>query len=168
MEVLPKGLSYNIFFDNFFTSFRLLKHLNSNNIRATGTANKAKLTQCPIIAPKKLEKKERGYFEKASSSDNSLIIVGWNDNRPVYLASNHIGTVPEANVRRWDKRLKDFIEVPQPYLFSEYNKGMGGVDRCDQNIAGYRIGIRGKKWVGTLGLVTRHGGPERLDSLQDQ
>ena len=47
-ETLPQDSSQHIFMDNFFTSFRLLKHLREHNINATGTIRKNKLNDCPI------------------------------------------------------------------------------------------------------------------------
>ena len=144
LEVLPKNRSYNVFFDNYFTSLRLLKHLHNNNIRATGTLNKGKLNNVPIQPPKKLEKASRCYYEKITTADNSITLVGWNDNRAVYLASNVYSTQPTKQIQRWDRKQKEFISVTQPASFNAYNKGRGGVDRCDQNVAAYRICIRGK------------------------
>ena len=48
LEVLPERVSHNVFFDNYFTSIRLLKHLRNNGIRATGTLNKGKINKVPI------------------------------------------------------------------------------------------------------------------------
>ena len=31
-------------------------------------------------------------------------------------------------------------------MIKQYNKHMGGVDRCDQNISLYRIGVKSRKW----------------------
>jgi hypothetical protein len=36
--------------------------------------------------------------------------------------------------------------VPQPKVFADYNKGMGGVDKIDQLIACYRTRMRLRKW----------------------
>ena len=38
--VLTPSVSFEIFMDNYFTSFRLLTHLGVNNIRATRVLNK--------------------------------------------------------------------------------------------------------------------------------
>ena len=37
-------------------------------------------------------------------------------------------------------------EINQPQSIFLYNKGIGGVDRPDQNISSYMIGHRSKKW----------------------
>ena len=146
VETLPKKNSYNVFFDNFFTTFRLVQHLGDNNIRATGTVHRSQLHKTPITGPNELQKKARGFHEELSASDNSITLAGWNDTRHVYVSSNTHPVHPVSSVRRWDKKNKAFIQVPRPNIIEAYNKGTGGVDRCDQNVATYRIAIRGKKW----------------------
>ena len=54
--------------DNYFTSFRLLTHLEVNNIRTTGVLNKNRLRKSTIIGDKQLQKKECGLFEQRTSS----------------------------------------------------------------------------------------------------
>ena len=138
--------SYHIFTDNFFTSFRLLSHLLEHNIQATGVIKSNKLGKCPVEAPKSLEKKERGYFDQKTDKRSSVTVVGWNDNRSVYVASNTAGAQPTATVSRWCRKTSSRIDVRQPRLIKLYNRHMGGVDRCDQNISSYRISVRSKKW----------------------
>jgi hypothetical protein len=146
LEELPRETSYHVFIDNFFTSFRLLDHLRANGTRATGVIRSNKLTQCPIESSKSLEKKPRGFFEQRTDNMNSLTVVGWNDNRSVYVASNALGSQPTVKVSRWCRKTSTKIDVDQPYLIKMYNRHMGGVDRCDQNISTYRISTRSKKW----------------------
>lgn len=38
------------------------------------------------------------------------------------------------------------VVVKLPHLIHEYNIHMGGVDRMDENIELYRVGVGGKKW----------------------
>lgn len=146
LEELPRETSYHIFMDNFFTSFRLLDHLFNNGIRATGVIRSNKLSKCPIESSKSLEKKPRGFFDQRTDNSNSLTIVGWNDNRSVYVVSNAIGSQPTVKVSRWCRKTNTRIDVDQPNLIKMYNRHMGGVDRCDQNISAYRISTRTKKW----------------------
>ena len=56
------------------------------------------------------------------------------------------GIDPITNATRWDNSAKKKISVPQPSLIKKYNENMGGVDRLDQNVSYYRVGIRSKKW----------------------
>ena len=65
MERLPPAVSFDLFIDNYFTSFRLfvlLTQLEVNNIRSRGVFNKY-----TIIGDKQLQKKERGHFEQRSA-----------------------------------------------------------------------------------------------------
>ena len=128
IETLPKSLSYNLFFDNIFTSFRLVKFLGDYNIRATGTVRQQYLQKVPIIGPKELQKKPRGFYKEISAADNSITLVGWNDTKPVYICSNAHLAQPAKSVQRWDRKSLSFVQVPRPNTIDIYNKGMGGVD----------------------------------------
>lgn len=88
----------------------------------------------------------RGHSEQWTASDDSVTVVGWHDNRSVYVASNAVGSEPTKQVQRWSRAERKRKMIPQPQLISQYNMYMGGVDRADQNISSYRISIRSKKW----------------------
>ena len=60
IECLTASVSFDIFMDKYFTSFRLLTHLGVNNSQATCVLNKNRLRKCTIIGDKQLPKKERG------------------------------------------------------------------------------------------------------------
>ena len=68
MECLTPSVSFEIFMDNYFTSFLLLTHLGVNNIRATRVLNKNRLHKCTITRDKQLQKKERDHFEQRTST----------------------------------------------------------------------------------------------------
>ena len=72
MECLTASVSFEIFMDNYFTSFRLLTHLGVNNMRATRVLNKNRLRKCTIIGHKQLQKKERDHFEQRISSKKAV------------------------------------------------------------------------------------------------
>ena len=73
MECLTPSVSFNIFMDNYFTSFCLVTLLGVNNIRATRVLNKNRLRKCTIIGDKQLQKqKERGHFEQCTSSKKAV------------------------------------------------------------------------------------------------
>ncbi|KAE9524120.1 hypothetical protein AGLY_015485 [Aphis glycines] len=50
-------------------------------------------------------------------------------------------------VRRWDKKLKMYVNIERPEIITAYNTSMGGVDKVDQLISYYRTFIRSKKWT---------------------
>lgn len=49
-------------------------------------------------------------------------------------------------VKRWDKSKKVYVHLPTPAVIKVYNRGMGGVDRCDQLLSFYRIKTKSTKW----------------------
>ena len=73
MECLTPTACFDIFMDNYFTSFRLLTHLGVNHIRVTGVLNKNRLCKCTINGDKQLQKNnERGHFEQRTSSKEAV------------------------------------------------------------------------------------------------
>ncbi|KAF2888870.1 hypothetical protein ILUMI_17303 [Ignelater luminosus] len=51
-----------------------------------------------------------------------------------------------TSAARYSAKEKKKVYIPQSNVVSMYNKYMGGVDQFDNNIATYRISMRGKKW----------------------
>ena len=146
LNSLPRKLSYHVFCDNFFTSFRVVQYFLKKNIKFTGTIRSNRLNKCPILDPKLLEKKSRGIYDQFTNEQDTLTVVGWNNNRCVYVVSNCLSAAPTSTVSRYCRKQKKKIGVDQPQLIKVYNNKMGGVDRCDQNISTYRISIKSKKW----------------------
>lgn len=66
LDVLPKGISYHVFFDNFFTSTRLVKFLADNNIRASGTLRRNRIHKtCTIMNKQDVQKQKKRFFRSA-------------------------------------------------------------------------------------------------------
>ena len=61
------------------------------------------------------------------------------------MASTYAGVNPIKKDQRYSKAEKKRVEITQPNVVAEYNYGMGGVDRFDQNIAEYMKTHRSKK-----------------------
>lgn len=141
---LPVGS--DLFFDNLFTSFPLLKKLSDLGIAGTGTVRQNRLHRVPIRGKKDLENKTnpRGTVDVVYSSDQ--VLVGWKDSKAVYMASNKYGADTDKNCSRFSRTEKKSISVPIPAMFKQYNEGMGGVDLLDNMVAVYRIPFRMKKW----------------------
>lgn len=89
-------------------------------------------------------------FDKA----NELLMVKWNDNAQVHVATNYSDVAPPGRVERYSSKEKKRIKVQQLKMIGDYNAHMGGVDHHDWLAAHYAIGIRGKKWY--FPLIT-HG-----------
>ena len=146
LSVVVKPINHQIFFDNFFSSFKLFVHLKNNGFFATGTIRDNRLFKCPLEETKSIGKKVRGTYAAAYDKLSNVSILRWNDNSVVTVASNTFGVEPIGRVKRFDRKKKVEKFVPQPYVISQYNKYMGGVDLHDNGIANYRCKVLGKKW----------------------
>ena len=62
------------------------------------------------------------------------------------MPSSNDGMYPLSKVRRWSAKEKKKIQLEQPAMIASCHKGMGGVDRSDQNVGAYRISMHTKKW----------------------
>lgn len=114
-------------------------------IPAACTIRKNRMDKCPLMEEKELKKAGRGSMD-FYTSEEGVLVVKWFDNKEVTVASNHYSAQPTLEVKRWEKKSKSYIYIPCPALISMYNKGMGGVDRCDQLLAFYRMKTKSPKW----------------------
>ncbi|XP_066258479.1 piggyBac transposable element-derived protein 3-like [Euwallacea similis] len=146
LSVVDKPVNHQIFFDNFFSSFKLLVHLKNNGYFATGTIRENRTNKCPIENSKSFGKKVRGSYISAYESESKVSIVRWHDNSVVTVASNVYSVDPVQNVKRYSRKQRKDIYIPQPYVIAQYNEYMGGVDLHDNGIANYRCQVFGKKW----------------------
>ncbi|XP_065313258.1 piggyBac transposable element-derived protein 3-like [Gordionus sp. m RMFG-2023] len=146
LKALQKPNYHKIYFDNFFTSFKLLSYLKQMGYFATGTVRDNRIEHCPVESIKVVAKKERGYYDYRFEKLNEIFVVRWNDNSVVTVASTCHTISLLSNVSRYSKKISSKIKIPQPNMVTAYNKHMGGVDLCDNLISTYRIKIRGKKW----------------------
>lgn len=137
---------FSLYFDNFFTSLRLLDELQARGHGATGTIRSNRVEKCPVSNTKTFSKQRRGSEEHFLDEEGQIILVRWCDNGVVSIASNQHGLQPIKRVERYCASEKKKIIVQMPKLISKYNENMGGVDRVDENIEHYRISVRGKKW----------------------
>ena len=141
-------MQHKLFFDNFFSSFKLLTSLASQFIRAVGTVRENRINHATqnMKSNKELKRSGRGSFDYRS--DGLVYVAKWNDNSIVHVCSNYSTHEPLHKCKRRVKGAT--LDVPQPHLISTYNKGMGGVDLLDCLSASYRPSIRSKKWYWPL------------------
>nr|CAH7741971.1 unnamed protein product [Callosobruchus chinensis] len=115
-------------------------------MKYTGTVRENRLPDCLLQKSTSFKKKIRGTFVFALEETKNNLLCKWNDNSVVTIASNVSSPFPTQQVKRFSREQKKIIQVEQPSIIKKYNENMGGVDRADQNISLYRVGIRGKKW----------------------
>lgn len=126
---------HHIFFDNFFTSVRLLEHLEAQDTFACGTV-RINRKEIPAASKTKLKPGEKVVRQKGK-----LVFTKWHDKRDVCTLSNNVSPL-QADVvvqRRGQNALK-------PAVVSLYNSHMGGVDLNDQLRQYYNIGRSSYKW----------------------
>ena len=148
VESLPDvGQSnYHVVMDNFFTSPKLLRHLQSKGVAATGTVRFNRMENAPLKDMKLLQKEKRGTSDVVTDTSSNITAVRWKDDKIVNALSTFTGREPVMKVKRFCHSEKKKIEIEQPNIIHEYNKSMGGVDSMDQNIAAYMVNLRSKKW----------------------
>jgi DNA excision repair protein ERCC-6 len=146
LEIVDKPQYHKIFFDNFFTSYKLLSMLKEKHFFATGTVRDNRTGNCNLKSLKLMAKEPKGTFDFTFDSENEIGAVRWYDNAVVTIMSNVDTIEPLHAAKRYDRKQKKQTSVQQPNMIYNYNKNMGGVDLHDNGIANYRIKIRGKKW----------------------
>ncbi|KAK4299709.1 hypothetical protein Pmani_028025 [Petrolisthes manimaculis] len=135
----------NGFIDNFFTTLPLLKAFKEADIGLTGTIRKDKVRSVPLSD---IKKKERGVAELFQEKEKQIAICLWNDNSDVRMATNKSdsASLSMSKCKRWSKKKKEVVVLPQPNIVKQYNKGMGGVDLFDQFRGKYRVSFRKRVW----------------------
>ena len=147
-ETIPTGKNHKIYFDNWFTSVKLVEHLATRGIWACGTVQERRLRGVAFTSDKDLKKNGRGSFDEQTAVDGDLVLttVKWFDNRPVSLLSSFLSSQPIVTCQRWDKKEKVHTDVSLPNIVSQYNQNMGGVDSHDQMMAYFRMSFKSKKY----------------------
>ena len=145
IAVYEKPEDHTLFFDNFFSSYKLLKELGQMGFRATRTMHNNRIEHCPLVPINDMKKMERGVHDHRPSAADKIEIVKWHDNSAVTGGSNTYGLLPLRKVKRW-KKGEGYMNVDQPAVIAHDNNGMGGVDLMDRALSDYRPSIHRKKW----------------------
>lgn len=119
-----------------------MRHLKELGYYATGTLRANRTENCTLKDVKQFKKEKRGHYDYRLGDD--VFVCRWNDNNVVTVATN-FQNLEITSATRWSYEKKGKILVPQPSIISNYNKYMGGVDKCDQAVANLRTRIRIKK-----------------------
>ncbi|XP_032703938.1 piggyBac transposable element-derived protein 2 isoform X1 [Lontra canadensis] len=143
-------LPYHIFFDKVFTSVKLMSILRKKGVKATGTVREYRTERCPLKDPKELKKMKRGSFDYKVDESEEIIVCRWHDSSVVNICSNAVGIEPVGLTGHHAGAAKTRTQVHQPSLVKLYQEKVGGVSRMDQNIAKYKVKIRGMKWYSSF------------------
>lgn len=129
----------HVFFDNFFTSTKLMDDLLAQDTYACGTVR----CNCKDLPPCVKNKLWQG--EKVSAQRGKLIFTKWHDKRDIsFLSTNFLPSeAPRIVQRRKNGRN---INIEKPHVADVYTANMGGVDRADQLRSFYFAGYSSRKW----------------------
>ena len=108
--------NHRVFFNNFFTSTKLLEHLEANGTYVCGTV-KCNRKDLPPCAKDKLRVGEKLVLQKGHFG-----FTKWNDKWDVSVMAPNVSPLANDLEVNWADR-----EVQQPVLINLYNSSMG---RC--------------------------------------
>ncbi|XP_050298551.1 piggyBac transposable element-derived protein 3-like [Anthonomus grandis grandis] len=140
LSIVKNPQNHNVFFDNFFLSYKLLSLLKTKSYFATETIRENRTSHCPLVDNKVIPKKERGTYDSKFDESTQISLVKWNDSSIVTAISTHYHVEPLTSAKRYNRKSKKEVSIPQPAVISRY-KYMGGVDLHDNGVANYRIGV---------------------------
>lgn len=147
-RIIPSNQNYRVYFDNFYTSLPLLVYLGKRGIYSLGTVRRPRIPNCRLPVEAELKKEPRGTSHEFICDVDGVDVssIAWLDNKPVTFLSTFRGKMPLAEVRRWDRKQKKYINIECPAIVPQYNAHMGGVDAMDSYIGRSKIRMRSKKW----------------------
>ena len=127
--------NHHVYFDNFYSSPKLLKDLAAKDTFACGTM---RIEHGLFSDDFKYSKVAVG--DSIFIHEDNIVSVHWKDKREVFLIfsihNNECVDVPQR---------KDEI-ISKPIMIIQYNTYMGGVDKCDQYLSYYSLGRKSIKW----------------------
>ena len=127
--------NHHVYFDNFFSSVKLLEHLESNDTYACATV-RCNRKDLPPCAKDKLRPGEKLVRQKGN-----VVFTKWHDKRDVSVISTNCSPLAvDVVVNRRNQ------QVSKPSVIDQYNKHMGGVDLADQLRKYYSVGRSSFKW----------------------
>jgi len=119
LAVVDDPLKHEVFFDNMFTSYDLLAHLQKENIKSYGSCERKSSAKCPLIDNRAVRKTERETF--VQKSDGVVSVIKWHDNQCVTITTNYDTIDSVGKVRRRFAAKKTSVDVQQPTVVINYN-----------------------------------------------
>ena len=129
--IVPRNENYRIYFDNYYTTLKLLTYLAHEGIYSLGTVRRNRIPNCKLPTDKDMKKEDRGKsFELVGTLNNIEInSTVWKDNKLVTLSSTFCRQQPETTIKRYDKSEKATVNIKCPAIIMEYNQHMGSSRR---------------------------------------
>jgi hypothetical protein len=129
-----------LFMDNFYTGYQLIKDLLAKKVYACGTvrANRKDL-------PKDIVKKTIVKHNFEIAQRQNVLFCSWQDTKKVNFLSNYHSPSDMGIVRRKNEK-KERVEIDAPKVVADYNDYMNAVDKLDQKISYYMGALKSNKW----------------------
>ena len=124
-----------VFFDNFFTTTKLLEHLEVNCTFACGKV-RCNRKDLPACAKDKLQAGEKLVRQK-----DHVVFTKWRHKQEVSVLSSIVSPLADDVVVN---------QVVKPVVIDLYNCSMGGVDHADQLCEYYSVGCFSCKWYSCI------------------
>ena len=142
MELISPFLNKNhhVYFDNFFSSPKLLQDLQNEGTCACSTVRAGR-----VGLPPSSRRKLKREGEMICEEKGNLVYTKWHDKCDVNILSTNFDPLAPKTVKERRKRNGD-VRVEKPACVDLYNNSMGGVDRSDQLRSYYSACRPSKKW----------------------
>ena len=132
--------NHHVYFDNFFSSPKLLQDLQNEGTYAFLTVRAGR-----VGLPPSSRRKLKREGEMICEQKGNLVYTKWHDKRNVNILLTNFDPLAPITVKERRKRNGDVVRVEKPAC-DLYNNSMGGVDRSDQ-LRSYCSACRpSKKW----------------------
>ncbi|KAK8772297.1 hypothetical protein V5799_024459 [Amblyomma americanum] len=123
---------HTIYVDNWYSSPLLFLHINQAGSNAVGTVRVHRKNM-----PKELKKMKLKKGECKAFFSHGIMALTWQDKKPVNMLSTCHNTASVTDTGK--KNRQSGLPVLKPQVVQDYNRGMGGVDREDQQLASFPI-----------------------------
>jgi hypothetical protein len=145
MELMAPYLSkgYTVHVDNRYSSPTLFHRLLEAGTNVMGAVRLNRKQMPQDLKNMKLKK-----GESVARYSHKMMAIKWQDKKPVPLPSTIHDSVGMTSTKKTNRKTGEVITKPKSVV--DYNKGMGGVDKMDQQLAPYppmRCYIKGYKKI---------------------
>ena len=137
------GCGYHLYVDNWYSSLRLFRYLQSQNTAACGTIRRNRL-------PQEVSHLAVGTGESKSLRNDDLLVVKYRPKVNKYV--HMLTTIHNEQTRQVNVRGRHHTRVQKPVCVIDYNSYMGGVDKVDQFLQPYNATRKTLKWYRKVAL----------------
>ena len=121
--------NFHVYFDNFYTSYKLVNDLKNTSTFSCGTIQVDQGLFPIDFKNSKLEKNKSKFLEAGN-----IVAIQWKDKHDVYAMS----AIHGSEIELVESQNNNLVEKPR--IICQYNNYMNGVDKCDQYLNYYSMG----------------------------